>query len=637
MIYSLPYFISTIFLAYIYGLVPFIIIKKPLPYNPITPILIGFAVLGIMSQWFFIGGPINEFSFMVVFTGALAAIWRFGFYYKVHAQNLLSWVKSLSNLVKAGLGLILFVLLYQSSLPTKINDMGGYYLQTIQWMQQHGVVKGLGNLHPALGLGSAWHSLLCLTQIPFLPMSYQINGIIVFVVILYLHFQFTQKQIEGELNQRKNKIYLLAFVLLFMPLSFLYLTAPSPDLPVLIFIPLLFYWFWFEPKTLNAEILLLLACFVFAIKPPAIIAVTIGIFTVVGAVIQKNVTMIARGKRLITAIAIAFFCLGSIIYKNYIQTGLPLYPSAIGSTLFSTITRHPEPVEGRHPKLAEGRYPKPVEGTQQKLNAQRHPEPVEGRHPELTGGQWQIPADWNKAYRRGIVSWGINDSSNVKVFKEEIPTTYLRLLSWVKRPGYKGLMNKLIALNFILGFILLFYLKTWQERFFIVLLLIITFIEYSFLSQYRLMLATAITLFAFNACGLTKYIYLPSHQANYNNSSRSLGFMALITLIYYFMAFVPLSLFKSNSRNKSITQMGGFTTDYLVRPHTNYRTGTLETFMVDSITFHYYSDRTYAWNAPIPAVSLSHRQFLEQNFHYRLRAIGKKPEEGFYLEHLSPE
>ncbi len=82
--------------------------------------------------------------------------------------------------------------------------------------------------------------------------------------------------------------------------------------------------------------------------------------------------------------------------------------------------------------------------------------------------------------------------------------------------------------------------------------------------------------------------------------------------------------------------MGGFTSDFLVKPYTNYKTGNLETFKVDSITFHYYSDRTYAWDAPIPAVSLSHRQFLEQNFHYRLRALGNKPEEGFYLESITP-
>ena len=596
MIYSIPYFISTIFFAYIYGLIPFILLKKPFPHNPITPVLIGFAVLGIVSQWFFIGGAINEFSYIVIFTGALTALWRYGYYYKIHAQNLLSWITSLNNLIRVGLGLILLVLLYQGSLPTKINDMGGYYLQTIQWMQQHGVVKGLGNLHPALGLGSAWHSLLCLTQIPFLPMSYQINGTLVFVVILYLHFQFTQKQVEGELTQRLNNIYLIAFALTFMPLSFLYLTAPSPDLPVLIFIPLIFYWFRFEPKTLNAEILLLLACFVFAIKPPSIIAVSIGFFLVFKIGIQKNVIMKTRLKKIGILFGTVLICIGPVIYKNYIQTGHPLYPSSFGSSLFLTLTPHPE----------------------------------------LVQGQWQIPADWNKAYRQGIVSWGINDSSNVKVFKEEIPTPYLRFLSWIKRLGYKGLMNKLIVLNFFLGFILLFYLKTWEERIVTILLLMITFLEYSILSQYRLMLPTAITLLACNAYGWSKYFNLPPQQAYYENSLRNIGFIIIIVVIYCFMAFIPLSLFKSDSRNKSITQMGGFTSDFLVKPYTNYKTGNLETFKVDSITFHYYSDRTYAWDAPIPAVSLSHRQFLEQNFHYRLRALGNKPEEGFYLESIIP-
>ena len=633
MIYSIPYFIITIFLAYVYGLIPFIIARnrsQPIPMNPITPVLIGYAVLGLLSQWFLIGGAINGFSFVVVFFGALAAIWRYGDYYKIHAQNLLSWLQSLGKLVQISFGLILFILLYQSSLPTKINDMGGYYLQTIQWMQQFGVVKGLGNLHPSLGLGSAWHSLLCLTQLPSMQTAYQINATLLFAVILFLHFQFTQDQYEEENKLLQNRIYLAAFAIAFVPLSFLYLTAPSPDLPILVFIPLLFYWFRFEPKTLNTGILLLLACFLFATKPPALIAVSIAVLVVIMKEANSVWSFKQVAKKALAGLVIALVCLGPLVYKNYIQTGYPLYPSAFGASI------------GSNKLVLEG------SNDNRSLQLMNSNDSLVDNNDIIANSSpiWQIPKDWNKAFRTGIVSWGINDSSNVKVFKTDLPASNSRLLRWLSRPGYKGFMNKMIGLNFILGSILFFFLKTWRDRIFLFLLLLIGLTEWSILSQYRLMLASAITLLGFNAAyaftlvgrtkfGIKKGLFI-SKEKTYKNLMAPKVWIVIVLGIYMVMAFVPMSIFKSDSRNKSITQMDGFTPAFLIKPYTDYRTGTLETFEVDSITFHYYSDRGYTWNAPIPAVSLSNRQFLEQNFHYRLRAIGKTAKDGFYLESTLP-
>ena len=198
MLLLLPSFLLIIIATYIYGIVPFILLKKPLPMNPITPMFIGFALLGILSQWFFIGGAINFFVLIVIAVGALVATWRYGFYYQTHFLNLRNWFRSLGTSTLISFGLILLLILYQSALPTKINDMGAYYLQTLQWMQAYGAVKGLGNLHPALGLGSAWHSLLSMFQLPGLPAFYGMNGSLIFTVYLWLTFElssaFTTKE-----------------------------------------------------------------------------------------------------------------------------------------------------------------------------------------------------------------------------------------------------------------------------------------------------------------------------------------------------------------------------------------------------------------------------------------------------------
>jgi hypothetical protein len=108
--------------------------------------------------------------------------------------------------------------------------------------------------------------------------------------------------------------------------------------------------------------------------------------------------------------------------------------------------------------------------------------------------------------------------------------------------------------------------------------------------------------------------------------------LILPLVIYLMMAFVPMKAFQKESRNKMITETNGFTSAFLVQPYTDYRNGEIERFMVDSIPFHFYTNRSYTWNAPIPAVSASHRQFLQTNFGYQLRAFSTKIEDGFYLE-----
>jgi hypothetical protein len=286
-------------------------------------------------------------------------------------------------------------------------------------------------------------------------------------------------------------------------------------------------------------------------------------------------------------VAIAF---APLAYKNYMQTGYPLYPSG----------------------FSVGVAPK-----------------------------WQIPADWNQAYRQGIQSWGISDKVEASTFKAPIPANSNRFKQWLLRSGYKGLMNKLLFLNALFALVLLFTKRKLQERLLLLALLFISILEWYFLSQYRLMLPTALCLFSFNI-----------HYSIFNIRNSSLFTLTsslppslklrraslphtsyLITLTsYLLLSFFPFSLFKETSRNQQITQTDGFTPAYLIKPYTNYRIGTLETYLVDSIPFHYYKERSYAWDCPIPAVSASHRKFVKEQFGYELRALGREVKDGFWLE-----
>jgi hypothetical protein len=197
-------------------------------------------------------------------------------------------------------------------------------------------------------------------------------------------------------------------------------------------------------------------------------------------------------------------------------------------------------------------------------------------------------------------------------------------------------MNKLLFLNALFALVLLFTKRSLQERLLLLALLFISILEWYFLSQYRLMLPTALCLFSLNI-----FFTFPPTLVSFAKLRRpkklrwaSLPHISyLITLTsYLLLSFFPFSLFKESSRNQQITQTDGFTSAYLLTPYINYRIGTLETFMVDSIPFHYYKERSYAWDCPIPAVSASHRKFVKENFGYELRALGREVKDGFWLE-----
>jgi hypothetical protein len=678
--------------------------------NPITPLFVGFATLGVLSQWFLIGGAINFFVLIVIAVGAIVAPWRYGFYYQTHFLNLRNWFKSLSKFTLASFGLILLLILYQSALPTKINDMGAYYLQTLQWMQEYGAVKGLGNLHPALGLGSAWHSLLSMFQLPGLPAFYGINGSLIFTVYLWLTFELsssftTKEKLPNPLSKLKlalhvsnndssenmhsnfKQYYLFAYSFVFFPLGFLYLTAPSPDLPLLVFTPLLFYWLVLDKNTLNAELFLIIACFVFAVKPPALFAIAAGIFASLKSSQKNNPETLTQiletpnnkgvhiAKQLGINLLIAVLCLTPTLYKNYLQTGYLLYPLSIYNSASKNIeTKNNSSSKEINQLVLTNNNNSPqkhIENTPENSIHTSNSNTINGYTIEaLFAPKWQIPADWNKAYRQGIVSWGLSDSTNAQVFKGPLPAKKSRILSWLTRPGYKGLMNKLLAINFLLACLLLFVRNSsWLLRGFQLLLLFITIVEWFFLTQYRLMLPTGITLLSLNVLVVMSLVFsrwslVGRHQdskdglkKDSSNSTETqkrkvdierirpepsndddviikLGKYILILplVIYLMMAFVPMKAFQKESRNKMITETNGFTSAFLVQPYTDYRNGEIERFMVDSIPFHFYTNRSYTWNAPIPAVSASHRQFLQTNFGYQLRAFSTKIEDGFYLE-----
>nr|WP_237588686.1 hypothetical protein [Polaribacter sp. DS7-9] len=129
--------------------------------------------------------------------------------------------------------LIPLVALKSSGIPF-IADNESYYIQTIKWLNEYGFVNGLANLHIFLAQNSGWHTLQAGLNFSFLyDRINDINGFVVLICSFFFLLEFQKKQ---------QKTW-LGYIPIFNILLFQFIDTPSPDLPILLICPILFYFF----------------------------------------------------------------------------------------------------------------------------------------------------------------------------------------------------------------------------------------------------------------------------------------------------------------------------------------------------------------------------------------------------------
>lgn len=207
--------------------------------------------------------------------------------------------------------IICFITLAKSSTSPFLVDNETYYVQTIKWINEYGFVKGIANLHPFLAQNSSWHALQAATNFSFLTDRINdINGFL-FIILCFL-------MLEGY--QKSKHPYII--ILIFFPFLMQFINSPSPDLPLFLISPLIFYLFINNFKKANPNnfkiifSLVLMLCFIkitTAVLPLLLIA-----------------TLIVQWKalkfHLTRLIPLGSIILILFIIKNNITSGYDLYP-----------------------------------------------------------------------------------------------------------------------------------------------------------------------------------------------------------------------------------------------------------------------------------------------------------------------
>lgn len=188
--------------------------------------------------------------------------------------------------------------IFAGSFYPYILDHFGYYIPTLKWLSEYGLIKGISNIDLTLGQMSVWH----IFQAGFSNFSdpfLRINSILLIIYSMY--------SIE-----KKNWIHLC-----FLPILLLFSQSPSPDLPVIIFSVIILN----EIIAGNRNITLLFAfsVFVFTIKP-TMIWLPILVFLNFVFIFKSNFKQFLLG----SSILFLFFV------KNIWTFGYPVFPIAIG-------------------------------------------------------------------------------------------------------------------------------------------------------------------------------------------------------------------------------------------------------------------------------------------------------------------
>lgn len=179
-----------------------------------------------------------------------------------------------------------------------ILDHFGYYVPTIKWLTEYGLIKGISNLDLTLGQMSLWHIFqagFSNFSDPFLRM----NAVLLMMYAIY--------SIE-----RKNWIHLC-----FLPVLLLFSQSPSPDLPVIILSLIIVNEMVTDHK--NTSLLFAFSVFVFAIKP-TMIWLPILAFLYSVFIFKSNFKKLLFG----TLILLLFFI------KNIWTFGYLIFPVSIG-------------------------------------------------------------------------------------------------------------------------------------------------------------------------------------------------------------------------------------------------------------------------------------------------------------------
>lgn len=223
------------------------------------------------------------------------------------------------------LSLILTVLiLMQAATKPYLIDNETYYVQTIKWLNEFGLVKGLANLHIFLGQTSGWHLLQSAFNFGFVSNS--LNGINGFLMLLTTYFSL--HHLNRFYHSKITMDLFLGLIPFLNLLFFQFLNVPSPDFPLFLLSPIVFYLFYKNCVEYQGDyrLILCLSLLLVLTKMTIVPILILPIVLLLKHRIWKEVGFFT---------ILGILSLSAFALKNYILSGYIFYPVDLLNGLFA--------------------------------------------------------------------------------------------------------------------------------------------------------------------------------------------------------------------------------------------------------------------------------------------------------------
>ncbi|WP_312075511.1 LIC_10190 family membrane protein [Chryseobacterium sp.] len=191
----------------------------------------------------------------------------------------------------------LLISIFAASFYPFILDHFGYYIPTIHWLSEFGLIKGISNLDLTLGQISGWHIL----QAGFSHFSDSFLRLNLILLIAYLIYIF------------ENKAWIH---LLFFPVFLFFIQSPSPDLPAYIFSLIILNEILTKADVKSG--IFAFSIFSFTVKPTMI---WLPLFVFIVLILKKKLSL--------KTLASSTIIFGFFLIKNLWIFGYPIFPLTI--------------------------------------------------------------------------------------------------------------------------------------------------------------------------------------------------------------------------------------------------------------------------------------------------------------------
>jgi len=278
--------------------------------NTATLLFTGLFSVAILAGIWAIFGRIHwEFQLALLLLNGLILLWNRHNVGEYLGAFYLEF-QSISKPKKLLLGLLVLTYALICSVPAYFPDNEIYYLQTIKWLNEYGLVKGLANLHLFFGQTSGWHILQSAFSFSFLGLGlHTLNGFCLLVANWYA--------ISNTENPKTAVFIPIANILLFP-----FIAVASPDLAVVAIGFVIFHLFLEAFDRCSAaqfHTVVLLCLFVVYIKITAAPILLLPFFLWI-----HHFKVLA--KKVAFGYVTALLVFGLLVVKNVLLTGYPLFP-----------------------------------------------------------------------------------------------------------------------------------------------------------------------------------------------------------------------------------------------------------------------------------------------------------------------